>query len=195
MIQQIDTKLKGMRVLNEMEFNDATNRGWTLIAVVQEKVFIPANSSLSCMGPVDGSFHCSHGVDYEKTRCTQMDYYNLPVEVYRTKYIVGRDEETVIGKMGADLEECQEEFKTLAQTNDCIQNELAKTTEESEKRLAAIMLRDDAVDKAAALMDEAKAEADTLRQSTSKMETDLAKVREHLGSAQFNEIVKEEDKT
>ena len=176
--------------MNETEFSELANRGWTLIAIIQEKNYkVGEESNLVCPGPPTPNGQCKHG---SWSNCTIVDSFNVPVEYTETKYVMGRDEDTIIGDLSQQLED---------KNNECERHLM-----QIDKLVSDLNLSGKAVKKMENESDCAERSADNYRtqiaeqddrivghlKTINKMETDLAKVREHFGRVQFEAALKED---
>lgn len=184
--------------MNEAEFHDLANRGWTLIAIIQEKGVLPANSSVPCSGPINGTDYCSHNTWFnsgDKDACTQENFITTPYEITITKYVMGRDEKTIIGDLSENLEKVSNELLLSEQDRENLRKQWVSSNEEvREKEKEAVSLERSAENYRKQIADQDDRIVVHLK-TINKMENDLGRVREHIGKVQYNDALKEDTKT
>lgn len=193
MIEVLDPELYKrfgeVKVVDADRLHDMTERGWQLICLTQEKRVSMEQRKVPCEGGRGAGASCRHGYEWH---CSQSSYRTDPAESILTRYVVARDKDTMLGDLGAKVDELENELVMMQGTLGLHERAVDKATkamENSEKKLK------DSVEvfegRETRLGDQA-ARINQHVQTINKMEDDIGKLRREFGDREVARILKPE---
>ena len=180
--------LRDIRVFEAHNLESIQGKGWQLIAIVQETSTVMIPQEVMCPGPpADGT--CRHGY-YQGSICHQSNSIDVPSEVTTTKLVMGRDKDDVLADTGLRIEELERERDDAVLAREgalkaqcATDTELVKTRECLEESVQLVDKRNE----------EGRQKNNRIAthlETINRMEADLAKVREHWGSAELDKLLR-----
>lgn len=158
-------KYKEVRVVGEFELQRVTQEGWVLLAIVTEQ----QTTSTTEQVPNSGQYGGTIGI--QKTMLQTI-----------TRYVVGRDEESALGAMKAEVLAAQEKARENSRALEDLAASEKKLKESKEQHAAAEGMLDK-------LREVREGEARQREQAVRKYERDIGKLRAALGDIRMKEIL------
>ena len=166
----LNKELEGFGTLKVVASGDVermTKEGWTLLAVVGTQEIVTHNGQWPA-GVVPGQ--------YGGQSCPTM----TPVVVNASMFLMGMNKESVIFGMRKEIDGMVMAMKTKAKENEDMSKLLA------EERRARKEIEED--------RDIVRGQMPSVREKNIRLENDIAKIREAIGSVRLQEILREEAK-